>query len=425
MLSPQRIEPAESLRQDRAVGLDAVPVARLEAVSGVVGGKERLLRPVVGVEDERRHLLVPGGSVELASQPPGHLRSARERELLDPALTIEAGRRLPLPRGPEEEARPQLGDPGAEAMAIVRELDVGALLPDVPVGSHEAEELGHLGRHARPRRSRRYRCRQRQVVARRQGLRPRLASVAMQHGVVGGHRHDTAARLHRQQAMLGIPRPMAARRDGAYPGPPGAVPHLEPLGREELDARALLPHRHEVRWRAHRDPTRVANHEGCRGDNAFVVEQYPRARVEPVALAIVDRDEVAVHLGHAVRAARVKGGRLALRRLAHPAEHLARAGLVEARLGGDQANGLEEPGDAHGVELRRQHGLLPGGGDEGLRGEVVDLVRLDRAQEVDERELVEQVRLSQLDAVAQVCHPLEVLRARAAHHTDDAVALLE
>ena len=44
---------------------------------------------------------------------------------------------------------------------------------------------------------------------------------------------------------------------------------------------------------------------------------------------------------------------------------------------------------------------------------------------VDERQLVEQVGLPQLDAVAQVRDALEVLGAGAAHHADDLVALLE
>ena len=58
-------------------------------------------------------------------------------------------------------------------------------------------------------------------------------------------------------------------------------------------------------------------------------------------------------------------------------------------------------------------------------GRFPDLVRLDGAQHVDERELVEQVRLPQIDAVAEMRDALEVLRARPAHHADDPVALLE
>ena len=39
----------ESLRQHRAVGLDRVAVALLEAVAGVVAGEERLVGSLVGV----------------------------------------------------------------------------------------------------------------------------------------------------------------------------------------------------------------------------------------------------------------------------------------------------------------------------------------------------------------------------------------
>src|SRR5439155_19453 len=81
--------------------------------------KERLLRPVVPVENEGGHLLVPGGGVELAPEPRGDLGNPSEREVLDRALAIEAGPPVPFPRAPEEQTRPQLGDPGAKGAAIV------------------------------------------------------------------------------------------------------------------------------------------------------------------------------------------------------------------------------------------------------------------------------------------------------------------
>ncbi len=54
----------------------------------------------------------------------------------------------------------------------------------------------------------------------------------------------------------------------------------------------------------------------------FVVEEYPGAGKEVVALSVVNGDVVAVHLGDAVRAARVERSRFCLRHLAHLAEHL-------------------------------------------------------------------------------------------------------
>ena len=132
-----------------------------------------------------------------------------------------------------------------------------------------------------------------------------------------------------------------------------------------------------------------------------------------------------VDLGDAVRAAGVEGRRLPLRHLARAAEHLARARLVDARLGGDQPHGLQQPRHPDGVELGGEHGLRPRRRHEGLGGEIVDLVRPHVAQEVDERELVEQIRLAQLETGADVGDALEVLGARAPHHADDTIALLE
>src|SRR5690606_16393616 len=90
---------------------------------------------------------------------------------------------------------------------------------------------------------------------------------------------------------------------------------------------------------------------------ALVVEEDARAAEDVVALAVVDRDPVAVYLGHAVRAARVEGRRLALRDLYDLAEHLAAAGLVEANLGVDDADGFEHARHAQRGELTGEHGL--------------------------------------------------------------------
>src|SRR5204862_4487914 len=56
---------------------------------------------------------------------------------------------------------------------------------------------------------------------------------------------------------------------------------------------------------------------------------------------------------------------------------------------------------------------------------VVDLMGLDRVQERDDRELVEEVALPQLDPGFEVRDPLEMIRGGAAHHAIDLVALLE
>src|SRR5262249_58882490 len=61
----------------------------------------------------------------------------------------------------------------------------------------------------------------------------------------------------------------------------------------------------------------------------------------------------------------------------------------------------------------------------GLRGEVVDLVRSRLFQQSDQRELIEEVGLPQVDAVTDVLDALEVLLAGASDHPVDGVAFFE
>ncbi len=169
----------------------------------------------------------------------------------------------------------------------------------------------------------------------------------------------------------------------------------------------------------------LAGHELQPAAGALVVEQDPRAREQVVALAVVDRDEVAVGLGHPVGAARVEGGGLGLRDLEHLAEHLGRGRLVEARLGHHLAHGLQHPRGAHAAELGREHRLVPRRRHERHGGQVVDLVRLAVAEHVGERALVQQVAGVERDGVAAVLQPLEGLGRGAADHAVHLVALLQ
>ena len=130
--------------------------------------------------------------------------------------------------------------------------------------------------------------------------------------------------------------------------------------------------------------------------------------MEVVALAVVHGDPVAVHLGDAVRGPRVERGALGLRHLLHLAEHLRARGLVEADARVDGADGVEHPGHAERCRLPREHRLAPGGLHEGLGGEVVHLVGTVIAQDVEDRDLVEEVAGDELDAVLEVGDPLEV-----------------
>ena len=108
---------------------------------------------------------------------------------------------------------------------------------------------------------------------------------------------------------------------------------------------------------------------------AFMVEENARDGKQVVGLTVIDGDPVPVHLGDAVRAARVEGGGFTLRHFVHLAEHLAGGSLIEARLGADQADSLQQAGHPQSGDFAGENGLVPGGRDEGLRCQVVQLVR--------------------------------------------------
>ena len=91
----------------------------------------------------------------------------------------------------------------------------------------------------------------------------------------------------------------------------------------------------------------------------------------------------------------------------------------------DHPDGFQHPGHAERGGFAGQDRLGPRGRHEGLGREIVDLVGLDVVQQRDERELIEQITLAQIDPVLQVGDPLELIAGRAADHAHDLVALLQ
>jgi len=107
--------------------------------------------------------------------------------------------------------------------------------------------------------------------------------------------------------------------------------------------------------------------------------------------------------------------------LSDPAEHLRRARLVEADLGIGQPDRVEYAVTPSAVTSPVSTGW-PKSLDERLSGEVVDLARAMLAQDLDHRDLVEDVCGRQGQAVLNVSDALEVESARAPDHPDHFVA---
>jgi hypothetical protein len=116
---------------------------------------------------------------------------------------------------------------------------------------------------------------------------------------------------------------------------------------------------------------------------------------------------------------------LGLRHLTDLSEHLAGRGLIEADGGIDLPHRFERPCHPLRVVFAGEHRLVPRGGHERHRREVVELVRPDDIEDPDQRELVEQISRMDGDAVEQVVYAPVVVRTGAAHDAVHLVAVRE
>src|SRR5215208_5279395 len=158
---------------------------------------------------------------------------------------------------------------------------------------------------------------------------------------------------------------------------------------------------------------------------ALVVEKDARGDEQTVTFAVIDRDPVPIELRDTVRRAWVERRPFVLRGLRHLAEHLGRGRLIDTGRRAGEPHCLEQPRDAERGHLTRKHRLLPGGRDEALRRQVVDLVGLNLIDDGEERCLVEEVCAKELDAIAEMLDAATSVRTRAACDTNDTVAKVE
>src|SRR5262249_45521771 len=91
----------------------------------------------------------------------------------------------------------------------------------------------------------------------------------------------------------------------------------------------------------------------------------------------------------------------------------------------DLPHGLEDARHALRVELAGEHRLVPRRRHERHRGEVVELARPHRVDDLDERQLIEEVGRVQVNAIEHLLDAPVIRRAGAADDRVDLVALVE
>ena len=174
---------------------------------------------------------------------------------------------------------------------------------------------------------------------------------------------------------------------------------------------------------------RVTKVSPRRGDSWL--KRIPLTAEHVVGLAVVDGRPVGGDLGDAVGAARVEGRLLVLGRR-RGAEHLRGGGLVEARAHPGLADRLEQPHRPRAGDVEGVLGDIEGDAHVALRAEVVDLIRLELVEQLDQRDGVGEVAVvgeqphSLLVWVAvEMVDPVRVEARGAADDAVDLVALLQ
>ena len=165
-----------------------------------------------------------------------------------------------------------------------------------------------------------------------------------------------------------------------------------------------------------------------------MVEEDAIAGIDAIGFAVVNRDPVGVHLGHGVRAARVKGGGFLLGGFLHQTIQLGGGGLVETGLffQTKDTNGFQNTQRADTVGIGGVFGLLKTHRNVALGGQVVDFVRLHLLDDTDQAGGIGQIPMMQnelairfMGILIQVVNPVGIEKRRAALDAMDFIAFFK
>ena len=122
-----------------------------------------------------------------------------------------------------------------------------------------------------------------------------------------------------------------------------------------------------------------------------MIEENSVAGKEAVTFPVIYRHPVGIELGAGIRAARPERGGLGLWILRRCAKHLAAGGLVELGLEVYDADCLQKPDGSKRGDVARIFRDLITDSHMALSAQVIDFIRLDLAEELDQTGRIGQV----------------------------------
>ena len=159
-------------------------------------------------------------------------------------------------------------------------------------------------------------------------------------------------------------------------------------------------------------------------DRTLMIEEDSVRAEHSIALLEIIGDPVRIQFRDRIGASRVEWSLFRLQScIIAVSEHLRRGCLIELRIRSEQTDGVEKVQSSHRIDFRGEHGLIPRSSDEGLRSQIVDLIRLDRLDDIHERGFVGEISLHELDLISE-SEEIEILEARIGVSSDQSINLV-
>ena len=159
-----------------------------------------------------------------------------------------------------------------------------------------------------------------------------------------------------------------------------------------------------------------------------MIKQNPVRGMQPVALPVIHRDPVRVHLRRRIRTARIKWSRLLLRHFLHQPIHLRARSLIKSRLRCHLPHRIEQPNRPQPCHIPRELRNIKTHPHMTLGRQIINLVRLSLPQNLDHRTRIAQIPEMQKDLcpllVSIPINRIEPLGIKARRATNNSMHLI-